>query len=336
LLCGDCLLFLPLQQCQLQQELSSCKEALAEAQQEVARLEADSRQLEALRRSSTPNAPVSCSRIPPAPTMARPSTAAGNYASPQSAAATAEPGKGQQQQQQLFDKWPDGEAGTQPDCKSSGGGGNTSACSSPGKSGIPTFAFSARPPTAATAFPVSSSNSTKQMPPPAAVRLALQLPQTTLASAASGAQSCQTGTPTASSPSSARGSNNAAGLLLTPRGASMSGAGTAGSAKAVGGVLHRDLTALRRLSHSSPGKPQLNTGPVGVQPAAAIAAAPGGTGSPAAVAAGNSAAARRRSSAAGAVPLMQALTSPRLSVTGQMLQACSTLGFDLSPHQEVG
>jgi hypothetical protein len=167
-------------------------------------------------------------------------------------------------------------------------------------------------------FPVSSSDSSKQMPPPAAVRLVLQLPEATLASVASGARSCRIGTPTASCPSSARGSNDAAGLLSTPRRTSMPGAGTAGFAKAsAGGALHRDLTALRRLSaHSSPGKPQLNTGPAGLQPAAALAAAPDGTGNAAAVAAGSSAAVRRRSSAAGAVPLMQALTSPRPSVTG--------------------
>lgn len=274
-----------LQHSHLQQELSSCKEALAEAQQEVARLEADSRQLEALRRSSTPNVPVSCSRIPLAPTTARPATAAGNYAA---------------------------EACAGSGIRSLAGSSSIMGCN-PRRSAIPTSPSAARPQTACAT--VSSSDNKNSMPSPAAVSLTLQLPEAPFSGAAG---FCQAHTPTGSCPSSARGSNDAAGILVTPRRASLSAVGPPGFAKgSAGGALHRDLTALRRLSgHSSAVKPQPVTEPAAVGMAAVATAASAGVAllyvADAAVA---SPSVRRRSSNA-AVPLMQALVSPRPSSSG--------------------
>lgn len=286
-----CVVFLLLQHCQLRQELSSCKDALAEAQQEVARLEADSRQLEALWRSSTPNAPVSCSsRIPLAPVTARPATAAGKYCA---SGACIEPG-----------------------CRSSSGGGSSSVsgCSSPHRSAIPMSPCGARP-QKLLVKPRSSDGGRKAGPPPPG--LTVTPPEA--APVTPRAQGCcQAHTPTAAwCPGSTKGSrSDVAGILVSSRRASMSAVGPAGFSRASGGgPLHRDLSALRRLSSpSSPGKPQ--------QGVAGVAAAAAG---PAAAAAALEAAAiarrpaqQQHSSTVGcaAVPLLQALCLPWPSLPG--------------------
>lgn len=268
--------------CQLQQELSTCKDALAEAQQEVARLEADSRQLEALRRSSTPNAAptISCSsRIPLAPITARPATAAGNYC-------------------------PSG-ANTEPGSRSTSGGGSSSmsGCSSPHRSSIPTSPSGARPQTASVTLCSSDGGSEAR---PLAAGLTVTPPDAPFLVPAAWCQG------------SARGARSdvPAGILVSPRRASMSAVGPAGFSRASGGgPLHRDLTALRRLSaHNSPSKPQ---GVTGVAAAAAAGPAPAAARQEAAAGARRPAL-RQHSSTAGcaAVPLLQALCSPRPSLTG--------------------
>lgn len=282
--------FPAVQHSQLQQELSNCKVALAEAQQEVARLEADSRQLEALRRSSTPNEPVSCSsRIPLAPATARPATAAGNYCA---SGACIEPG-----------------------CRSSSGGGSSaSRCSSPHRSAIPTSPCGARPQTLSVILRSSDGGSKAGAPPPG---LTVTPPEA--APATPQAQGCsQAHTPTAAwCPGSAKGSrSDVPGMLVSPRRASTSAVGPAGFSRASGGgPLHRDLSALRRLSaHSSPCKPQQGVAGVAAAAAGPMAAA----AAPEAAAGARRPALRQHNSTVGcaAVPLLQALCSPRPSLAG--------------------
>jgi hypothetical protein len=188
-----------------------------------------------------------------------------------------------------------------------------SGCSSPHRSAIPTSPSGARPQTASVTL-CSSDGGSKARPPAASLNV-------TPPEAAFPAPGCsQAHTPTAvRCPGSARGARSdvPAGILVSPRRASMSAVGPAGFARASGGgPLHRDLSALRRLSaHNSPSKGQ--QGVTGAAAAAAAGLAP--------VAAAQEAAAstrrpalRQHSSTAGcsAVPLLQALCSPRPSLSG--------------------
>lgn len=333
------LLYLFLQQSLLQQELSCCKEALAEAQQEVARLEVDSRQLEAIRRSTTPNPPPRSSRIPLPPSAARPATAAGNYASPRSAGGAGTGCEGrppQQQQPQQPQLWLAAPAVVVEQCSTSSrgcsSGGSSSGASSPCRIGIPALPLGPRPHTAAPALSSRSEGGrTAPSPPP------VLLPDPP----ASRVGSCHTsaGHTPSSNCSSGPVDPTTPSVLITPRRASEAAAAAAvpGFSRAsAGGVLHRDLAALRRLSgHSSPGKqPQTAPAPAldqgvpagpaqqgsarGAAGSAASTSRPAAAATAAAAAAagpGSSPSMRRRTwtAAGAAVPLLQALTSPRPS-----------------------
>lgn len=228
------------------------------------------------------------SRIPLAPATARPATAAGNYCA--------------------------SGACIEPECRSSSGGGSSSVsgCSSPHRSAIPTWPCGARPHTSSVILRSSDAGSRAVPAPPG---LTVTPPEAALATPQAQGSCSQAHTPTAAwcPGSGAKGSrSDVPGILVLPRRASMSA--VPGFSKASGGgPLHRDLSALRRLSvHSSPSKPQ--------QGGAGVAAAAAG---PAAAALEAAAGARRpalrqHSSTAGcaAVPLLQALCSPRPSLTG--------------------
>jgi len=274
---------------QLQQELSSCKVMLAEAQQEVAQLEADSRQLEAIRRSSTPNAMASRIPLPAAAAAARPATAAGDYASAskagRSGATCSAAGRMQQSQQ-----WPPAAACARARCSSSTGSirsssGSSASGSSPGRSGIP------RGP----AVPEPSS-SHKGAAAAAGLAAAAQPP---LHAAAIGP--FPSTVPPRSCPGSARGSLDLPGAgaaVVTPRRA---------SASAAGRVQARDLAALRRMSATAASSPFK-------QQAVADAGSTAGTARRAAAALPASPAIKRDTWAATgtAIPLSQVLLSPRL------------------------
>lgn len=265
---------------------------LAEAQQEVARLEADSRQLEAIRRSSTPNAMTSRIPLPAAAAAARPATAAGDYASASKAgragAACSAAGRMQQSQQ-----WPPAAACARARCSSSTGSMRSSSSSSvsgssPGRSGIP------RGP--AVSEPSSSHKG-------AAAAAGLAAAQPSLHAAAIGL--LPSAVPPRSCPGSARGSLDlpaaagAGAVVVTPRRA---------SASAAGRVQTRDLAALRRISATAASSPFK-------QQAVAAAGSSAETGRRAAAALPASPAIRRGTWAATgtAIPLSQVLLSPRLS-----------------------
>jgi hypothetical protein len=244
--------------------------------------------------------------------------------------------------------------GSSSNSSSSTASGSCSSPRSPRRSGIPTLG--PRPQTAAPTL--GSSRAATSTTACATSVLALQLPGGALGSAAAAAAAStprQTPRPKGgtSCPCSARVSISdvpASSASVSTVGAS----GIPGFAKAsAGGVLHRDLTALRRLSaHNSPCKSQPGAGPAAAQaagvgapaatgagaaqPAAAAAVQPGApealftapgpllpgdssgqlsSTAAAAVGRGSSPAVPRRRSCT-AVPLMQALTSPRVSVEG--------------------